>query len=951
MADYELHADYNRNGRLDATAAEWALRASAPGAIVVPNLDADGRRLPASVSLGARVTLDRDQPVVLANDDEALRLRIVVHRDSAPPGARFFLRPQGFARIRMRFSDAAGRMLPDNIARPGDVPVQLPAAPGALDLTLTTRTLPGSPIGHVTDLNTRFSLDLEDESALIVQLVSIDSAGQETVQDQARFTIAPFVILDNASTAVRLYCCDIPQNQPSLIELRQALSALGVPLVTVPADVASGDTWLQDQFQHALVQGPDGWRQVALHLPRLRSDSGNGTAAGNLQSFVVSHFPSRDIGVFDDLWARELQFMNASGRPQRVSFRECDRLAVVMLLPFTLARLLIDNIKRIDTSFTPEPPATGADGTSTWADVLGWLPTLVGEFRSRARRAADAGNDEWAATLDRMAADAQRRVDLVRTRLPYDPDQGLVGLPTGGGQIEVRASEANRIFPRVLQMHHSSNYGGNIEASPPTADAALGKLVIGNVVIGGERDFMDPDLLQLLYKQRKQPIVQLDSSWLDVGHVDEFMTFSPDRRGSGAGFAVLHASSGLALQLIRAARDRYLAGLPANHPHHITGRPSGVLARLTTEGTSPVTRLFRGKVWSHTHPVATGAEVPSVLEPPRIYQDVSQAMNGGDPEDPDSGGINVHGIRYWPGEGPERTYPADLSVRELLYGEQDLHNESTNAFIETQYLAPAAQILGNAFPGARLFPLPVIFDRVGSVSDWREDPTAFSTAAFTPDVVNLQAINGRLLIPRPYGPRMNLADAVAVIQAATADRGLPDTLVRRIDERFVRRHQLRTGVYWIGRQSPVVRTVSGIGTVRSLYDGLETEAQVIDQFKDSFPGATEAQLRRQIIEPNRRHFDPRGRLRDGWRRFEIAETMVDLFETYIQAVAAELDVPLSWIDSWYYHVHAGGIHCGTNVLRTPARGATLPNVWNVPDLAYTGAPMEFEEEDVIVPAG
>ena len=95
--------------------------------------------------------------------------------------------------------------------------------------------------------------------------------------------------------------------------------------------------------------------------------------------------------------------------------------------------------------------------------------------------------------------------------------------------------------------------------------------------------------------------------------------------------------------------------------------------------------------------------------------------------------------------------------------------------------------------------------------------------------------------------------------------------------------------------------------------------------------------------------DLRGRLREGWRRFEIAETMVDIFETFIQAVAAELDVPLSWIDSWYYHVHAGGIHCGTNVLRTPPRASALPNVWSIPDLVYSEQPVEFEEEEITVP--
>jgi hypothetical protein len=139
--------------------------------------------------------------------------------------------------------------------------------------------------------------------------------------------------------------------------------------------------------------------------------------------------------------------------------------------------------------------------------------------------------------------------------------------------------------------------------------------------------------------------------------------------------------------------------------------------------------------------------------------------------------------------------------------------------------------------------------------------------------------------------------------------------------------------------------------VRSLYEGLETEDDVIEQFRDSFPGATARQLRRQIIEPNRRHFDARGRLRDGWRRLELTESMVDIFETYIHAIAAELDVPISWIDSWYYHVHAGGIHCGTNVLRTPGRGSSLPAVWRVPDLQYEAAPIEFEEEDVITVPG
>jgi hypothetical protein len=141
-----------------------------------------------------------------------------------------------------------------------------------------------------------------------------------------------------------------------------------------------------------------------------------------------------------------------------------------------------------------------------------------------------------------------------------------------------------------------------------------------------------------------------------------------------------------------------------------------------------------------------------------------------------------------------------------------------------------------------------------------------------------------------------------------------------------------------------VAPYSGTTTLHTIYEGLETEAQVIDQFKDSFPDASDDDLRRLIVKPNKRHFDARGRLRDGWRRFELDDGMVDLFEAYVLAVGDELDARVSWIDSWFYHVRIGEIHCGTNVLRVPSRASKLPNVWNVPDLEYAPQPQEFEME-------
>jgi hypothetical protein len=53
---------------------------------------------------------------------------------------------------------------------------------------------------------------------------------------------------------------------------------------------------------------------------------------------------------------------------------------------------------------------------------------------------------------------------------------------------------------------------------------------------------------------------------------------------------------------------------------------------------------------------------------------------------------------------------------------------------------------------------------------------------------------------------------------------------------------------------------------------------------------------------------------------------VDLFEAYIQLVVNALGLSIDWVDTWFYHVHFGGIHCGTNVLRVPEPGQML-NWW------------------------
>jgi hypothetical protein len=381
------------------------------------------------------------------------------------------------------------------------------------------------------------------------------------------------------------------------------------------------------------------------------------------------------------------------------------------------------------------------------------------------------------------------------------------------------------------------------------------------------------------------------------------------------------------MNIVRSALAQYRSGLPANHEQRALNHPSGVLERLTNAGTSPVTRLMRGKVWSQIHP-ATGAGtvVADINDSPRMYQDLASALNGGDPSFAAANAFNRHDIHYLPGEGPPRAYPADITVLELAYTDLDNNSRSVNDFVESTFLTPIDAIVAREFRGARNFPLPVVFDRVANIADWQQNRWSFRTSAYTPDLVNLQVINGHVLVPRPYGPRMRPTDATAVLTEVLQPYSWGQHLMSQLTSSFYRSNGLDTTICWIHEQDTVFQMGS---TVRRLYNGITSLTDVANCFKDGFPGQSDQQIRNRILRDNSRNFDSAGTLRNDWRRFVIHEDMVDLFEAYTQLVVSALGLTLHFVDSWFYHVNFGGIHCGTNVIREPQR-SQLPRWWLTP---------------------
>jgi protein-arginine deiminase len=86
---------------------------------------------------------------------------------------------------------------------------------------------------------------------------------------------------------------------------------------------------------------------------------------------------------------------------------------------------------------------------------------------------------------------------------------------------------------------------GNLETIPPTPGRPLGQ-----IVVGGEPA---PEVMTLLRSQGAQDPLVLDSTWLTVGHVDEFVQFVP---GGPHGWRALVADPRTGMEILRRASNQ-----------------------------------------------------------------------------------------------------------------------------------------------------------------------------------------------------------------------------------------------------------------------------------------------------------------------------------------------------------------------------------------------------------
>ncbi|WP_285644434.1 protein-arginine deiminase family protein [Lentzea sp. NBRC 102530] len=108
----------------------------------------------------------------------------------------------------------------------------------------------------------------------------------------------------------------------------------------------------------------------------------------------------------------------------------------------------------------------------------------------------------------------------------------------------------------------SLDSAGNLETVPPTPQHPNGRIIVG----AEEGKGPAAELLLLLRSQGAQQPIELDTSWLEIGHVDEFVQFLPVP-GSRLGWRAIVADPRKGLRLLERLRDEHPddvlhAGLP-----------------------------------------------------------------------------------------------------------------------------------------------------------------------------------------------------------------------------------------------------------------------------------------------------------------------------------------------------------------------------------------------------
>jgi Protein-arginine deiminase (PAD) len=426
------------------------------------------------------------------------------------------------------------------------------------------------------------------------------------------------------------------------------------------------------------------------------------------------------------------------------------------------------------------------------------------------------------------------------------------------------------VFNSVTQNQDSTDYGGNLEVSPPVLKTtpkfsrkdAKGRIAgpsckahdrpapFGKIIIGDCKPRpCSGELHDFLQAQRVQPVLPIDTSWLSVGHTDEIMSFV--RSNDSKGFRLLFARP-LVMTLILEEVKKLDAAATLHAGKY---REAGINAWQYDEDF--VENWLSGDLYSYS----------AKVEREKLAAIRERLMTGLDIEEPDV-----------------------LSIPTYF----EVPPDSSAAF-------------GNELN---------------------------RTIASNVGMVNMQVVNNHLMVPRPFGPRLESAKAALALETILEKwfvRGVPPAppmLLPSTDEHFFWARPgetLRQIAMYFAR--PAGMTASKVKAQRQkLIQKLKTGNTTLTDLDPAYQKAVEDLEQAILDEPwNKAVPTPLDQVAPApdhtftkWMRLKIPGNTVDVLEGFMKSILESLGNTVHFIDDFEcYHAMAGEVHCGTNAVRKP----------------------------------
>jgi hypothetical protein len=262
------------------------------------------------------------------------------------------------------------------------------------------------------------------------------------------------------------------------------------------------------------------------------------------------------------------------------------------------------------------------------------------------------------------------------------------------------------------------------------------------------------------------------------------------------------------------------------------------------------------------------------------------------------------------------TYYAERSVETYMFGLVKTYSNQ----IRTEKLVPIQRRLqlGLDLQQDDFIEIPTYFELPVDMSAPLGSENN-QTVAETVGMVNMQVVNGHLMVPRPFGPRLSVADATAVLRRTFDRLGMTSVAVRTPPD---------TG-YWFWAHPG--ETLDRLASYFTHPPSVEDRNNIINHITigmalspsnlalvTMMKGLILGDIRNWLCsDPVFMAVNPSSGEFLEWVRVWIPEPRVDLLEAYVLSVLEPLGLTVHFIDDWFYHVRKGEVHCGTNAKRRP----------------------------------